>query len=228
MSLANRVVLTGVNRGIGEGLARSFLQRGWEVIGLGRQPPDWAEGAPEGFRFFICDLADPASVEAACTQVTGPIDLCFSSAASFGDGAFNLSDFQADAFTRAFTINVVSPVLLARCLKPKMDSGTRKHIIMMSTGNASLAGNMEGSMLGYRTSKSALNQAVRNLAIEWGPEGYTCVSLNPGWVRTDMGGENAPLSVDQASENILSFVETVLNPDLNGAFVNTDGSSVPW
>ena len=100
---------------------------------------------------------------------------------------------------------------------------------MMSTGNASLAGNTAGTMLGYRLSKSALNQAVRNLAAEWGAEGFTIAALNPGWVKTDMGGPDAEIAVEEAARQILTFVEEVsTRPDINGAFVNTDGSQLPW
>jgi NAD(P)-dependent dehydrogenase (short-subunit alcohol dehydrogenase family) len=65
------------------------------------------------------------------------------------------------------------------------------------------------------------------MAAEWGPQGLTVVALNPGWVRTDMGGPSAPMAVEAAANNILSFIRTA-DHRLNGAFVNTDGSSLPW
>jgi NAD(P)-dependent dehydrogenase (short-subunit alcohol dehydrogenase family) len=69
---------------------------------------------------------------------------------------------------------------------------------------------------------------MRNIAAEWAPQGFATVALNPGWVRTDMGGENAPLSVEQAAAEIHDFCENLMGEALNGRFCNTDGSELPW
>jgi NAD(P)-dependent dehydrogenase (short-subunit alcohol dehydrogenase family) len=67
------------------------------------------------------------------------------------------------------------------------------------------------------------------VAAEWGPDGFTIVALNPGWVKTDMGGPNAEISADEAAAQILDFIDRVsVSNDVNGAFVNTDGSPLPW
>jgi NAD(P)-dependent dehydrogenase (short-subunit alcohol dehydrogenase family) len=222
------VAITGINRGIGEGLARRFLSAGNNVIGLGRRAPAWLENNSNLLQFINCDFSDPSMMDGAAEQVTGPVDVLICNAASFGSGAFHLSQTTHGAFADVFAVNVISPVLLAAALKPKLEKGSRKLIVMMSTGNASLSGNTQGTMLGYRCSKSALNQAVRTIAAEWGPSGITAIALNPGWVRTDMGGPNAPLSVDEAADNVYHFVTEVAEPALNGLFLNTDGSQLPW
>ena len=118
---------------------------------------------------------------------------------------------------------------MTRSLKANLEAGSRRLVIMMSTGNASLQGNTNGTLLGYRLSKTALNQAARTLAAEWGPQGFSIVALNPGWVRTDMGGPDADLSVDNAADNVLNFVRAVsTSTEVNGLFLNTDGSPLPW
>lgn len=222
------IAISGVSRGIGASVAQAFLSANWRVLGFGRSQPDWF-AARNSTQFLACDMADPGSVEDACRRVSGPIEIIICSAASFGPRAFNLGDFDPGGFLETFAINVISPVVMARALRPRMEEGVgRRLIVMMSTGNASLSGNSEGSMLAYRCSKSALNQAVRNLAAEWGPAGFTSVALNPGWVRTDMGGPNAPLSADGAAAAIVEFATRIATPLLNGAFVNTDGSHLPW
>jgi NAD(P)-dependent dehydrogenase (short-subunit alcohol dehydrogenase family) len=222
------LVISGVNRGIGEGVASAALAAGWTVTGVGRSDPHWATDKPAGFRFLTADMAYPGMVQQACAMISEPVDVLFCSAATFGPQAFHLHDFEPEAFAQAFTVNAVSPLVMARALRHNLDAGSKKLIVMMSTGNASLSGNTQGSMLAYRTSKSALNQAVRNLAAEWGPAGLTTIALNPGWVRTEMGGPSAPLSVQDASEQILTFLTQVATPALNGGFVNTDGSPLPW
>lgn len=227
-SLAGTIAISGINRGIGAGLARVFLTSGWRVLGFGRLQPDWF-AASDAASFFPCDMSDPVGVEEACKRVLVPVDVLVCGAASFGSQSFHLSNFDFNDFSEVFAVNVISPVVMARALRPRMEvDGGRKLIIMMSTGNASLAGNSGGQMLSYRCSKTALNQVVRNLAAEWGAAGFTSVALNPGWVRTDMGGPNAPLSVDAAANAIAVFATRVATPQLNGSFVNTDGTSLPW
>ncbi len=223
-----RVLITGVSRGIGEGLLRQYLARGHHVHAMGRSCPDWAVAYGSALRFIPCDMADPIALEAACDAVAEPLDSIIVSAADFGADAYLLEQIDPAAFARTFQINCISPAMLASKLKPKLELGEGRKIVFMSTGNASLSGNTQGAMLAYRTSKSALNQLMRNIAAEWGASGFTAVALNPGWVRTAMGGENAPLTVEEASAAIYGFCQFTLSPALNGRFCNTDGSELPW
>jgi NAD(P)-dependent dehydrogenase (short-subunit alcohol dehydrogenase family) len=222
-----RVLITGVSRGIGEALARRFLHLGWAVEGIGRSLPSWAATPPGLFRMHNADLSDLTSVQQACGSL-GEIDLVINNAAVFGNDAYFAGDFRADALQQILTVNFVAPCLIARLLRDRLARGRRKLLIMMSTGNASLAGNSCGEMFAYRCSKSALNQAVRTMAAEWAGDGFSVVALNPGWVRTDMGGADAPLSADEAAEEITRFATERATPAMNGGFLNTDGSSLPW
>jgi NAD(P)-dependent dehydrogenase (short-subunit alcohol dehydrogenase family) len=228
MNDAGTVVITGVNRGLGEGLARVFLAQGWRVVGLGRQAPAWASGDVARFSFRSCDFADHQSVARACARIVGPVDVFIANAATFGGNAFHSHEFDPAVFTETMAVNVVAPVLIARLLRTQMAGGARRLLVFMSTGNASLEGNTSGTMLAYRASKAALNQSMRTLAADWSSGGTTAVALNPGWIRTEMGGPNAPLSVDEAAAAILDFVERLATPELNGRFVNVDGSPLPW
>jgi len=223
-----RIAISGVNRGIGEGLALAALGAGHAVVGIGRKPPSWAD-EHANFTFVESDMADHQRLVDVCAFIEGPLDALVCSAATFGNGAWTADSFDPQALTDAFAVNTAAPLIMAKELKANLDAGSRRLIVMMSTGNASLSGNTAGTMLGYRLSKSALNQAVRNIAAEWGPEGFTIAALNPGWVKTDMGGPDAEISVEDASRQILAFVEQVsTRPEINGAFVNTNGSQLPW
>ena len=224
----SRVLITGVSRGIGEGLLRIYLENGHEADAIGRSAPEWAAAHVARFRFHTCDLADANALVEVSRAIATPLDTLICSAGDFGSDAHLLGQFDNAAFVRAFAVNCIAPAILARELKPRLEEGARRHIVFMSTGNASLGGNTSGEMLAYRTSKSALNQLMRNIAAEWGPQGFTAVALNPGWVRTDMGGENAPLSVEEAAAEIHAFCEDAMDKALNGRFCNTDGSELPW
>lgn len=223
-----RIAISGVNRGIGEGLAREFAKQD-DVIGFGRSRPSWAGSDSSDFQFVKCDMADHARLEEVCSAISDPIDVLICSAATFADGAGTIEWFHPQALQEAFAINVIAPLVMARTLKKNLDAAERRLVVMMSTGNASLEGNTAGTLLGYRLTKTALNQAVRTLAAEWGPQGFTVVALNPGWVKTDMGGPDAELTVEVAAAQISDFVRRVAACSLvNGAFVNTDGSPLPW
>lgn len=224
-----RVAISGVNRGIGEGLARAFLNNDDAVIGIGRQRPAWGAQDSESFRFVQCDMVDHASLEQRCSAITDPIDVLVCSAATFANGAGTIEWFHPEALNEAFAINAIAPLVMARAFRKNLEAGSRRLIVMISTGNASLQGNTTGDLIGYRLSKTALNQAVRCLAAEWGQAGFSVVALNPGWVKTDMGGPDAELTVEEASGQILDFVQRVsLSAAVNGSFLNTDGSPLPW
>jgi NAD(P)-dependent dehydrogenase (short-subunit alcohol dehydrogenase family) len=223
----NTLVLSGVSRGIGAGVARSFLAQGWQVHGLGRSATPDLLGFSE-FYFHPCDMRDANGVVEACAALPAAVDVILCNAATFGGEAFYCDNFDDGEWAEALAVNLLAPAIIARELKSRLLAGSRRMLVMMSTGNASLAGNADGTMLAYRTSKSALNQLVRCLAAEWGPQGIVAVALNPGWVKTDMGGLNAPMSVDDAAKEIYSFVNDVASEALNGFFVNPDGSSLPW
>jgi NAD(P)-dependent dehydrogenase (short-subunit alcohol dehydrogenase family) len=225
-------LVTGITQGIGQALATALLQDGWVVWGTSRKSPDETAASIDSrlhdrLRPLHLELADLDACAAIGGRVSGPLDVLVNSAASFGNKAFRGGDFSPQAFLEALAINTVAPTAIARALKPRLDEGARRLIVMMSTGNASLSGNKTGGMLAYRASKSALNQVVRTLAAEWADGGFTTVALNPGWVRTAMGGNQAPLTPLTAAQNILSFVRTA-GSQLNGCFVNTDGCPLPW
>lgn len=103
----------------------------------------------------------------------------------------------------------------------------RAAILNMSSVLGSIADNEQGGLYAYRTSKAALNAATKSLSRDLSPDGILCVALHPGWVRTGLGGSNAPLdvetSVDQLWETIIH-----LNEEHNGGFYQYDGKKLPW
>ncbi|KAH8267255.1 hypothetical protein KR026_004262 [Drosophila bipectinata] len=134
--------------------------------------------------------------------------------------------------------NTVVPVMLAKACLPLLKKAAkvngsqpmgvnRAAIINMSSILASIQGNTDGGMYAYRTSKTALNAATKSLSIDLYPQRIMCVSLHPGWVRTDMGGSNAPLDVETSTDTIVKTLLELGEPQ-NGSFINYDGSPLPW
>lgn len=103
----------------------------------------------------------------------------------------------------------------------------RAAIINMSSILGSIDANVEGGIYGYRMSKSAINAATKSMAIDFKREKILCVALHPGWVKTDMGGSNAPMAIEESCQKM---IETVfqLNESHNGGFYQYDGKRLPW
>ena len=103
----------------------------------------------------------------------------------------------------------------------------RRLVVTITSGMGSLAENTSGGSIAYRSSKAAVNMVMRSAAIDLAPRGITCVLVNPGWVRTDMGGPKAPLSPQESVTAMRRLIET-LGPDQSGKFYNYDGREYPW
>jgi len=139
-----------------------------------------------------------------------------------GLGRLNYGDWM-----RSLTINALAPVKMAEALLPQLQISQRKLIVSVSSLMGSIADNGSGGSLFYRTSKSALNSAMKTLAIDLQPQGIGVLILHPGWVRTDMGGENALIGVE---ESVSGMTQRIAGFDMTqtGRFVKYDGKALPW
>ncbi|KAJ6639094.1 C-factor [Pseudolycoriella hygida] len=104
---------------------------------------------------------------------------------------------------------------------------SRAAVINMSSILGSIESNKEGGLYSYRASKTALNAATKSMSIDFKDSKILCVSMHPGWVKTDMGGKNAPLEVDNACKEMVRTIMDI-NESNNGAFLQYDGTSLPW
>jgi len=103
----------------------------------------------------------------------------------------------------------------------------QKVIITISSKMGSIADNSSGGNYLYRTSKAAVNMVVKSLAIDLKPTGITAVALNPGWVKTDMGGPNAMISVEESVSGMRQVISSLTIAD-SGKFFDYDGNEIPW
>lgn len=134
--------------------------------------------------------------------------------------------------------NTVAPIMFTKACLPLLkkaslandaqDMGVqRAAIINMSSILGSIQLNADGAMYAYRTSKAALNAATKSMSIDLKDQKILCVSLHPGWVRTDMGGGNAPLDVSTSTTQIVNTI-CKMNESHNGGFYQYDGGKLPW
>ena len=221
------VLVTGANRGIGLEFARQLHEAGATVIGTARKPEKAEELKALGVRVVQLDVTDEASVAALVKELDGlSIDVLMNNAGIFLEhGDFESAD--PAAVMKVYDVNVVGPLRVTQALLPNLRSGERKLIMNMSSGLGSIANNTGGGMVAYRASKAALNMQTHTLAADLAKEDFICIAMSPGWVRTDMGGENANLSPAESVSGMLSTLAPLTAKD-SGRYLNHDGTELPW
>ena len=221
------VLISGANRGLGLEFARQYAKAGWSVIGTARTPEKASDLKALGVRIVQLDVADAESVARLAAGLKDhPIDLLINNAgmANRGD-QFETVDFES--VERVLAVNTVGPMRVTQALLPNLRLGSTKQIVSISSGLGSIENNTGGNFIGYRESKAALNMFNRTLAAELSDEGFVCVVMSPGWVRTDMGGPEATLSPAESITGMRAVIDG-LEPEDNGSFRKYDGSTVPW
>lgn len=220
-------VVTGANRGIGLELARQLAARGDTVVGTARDPESAADLQGLAVRVEELDLASPKSIAAFARRLKGaPVDRLVHNAAlgEAGPAAAELSPEELETY---FRVNAVGPFHLTQALLPNLRAGEGRLVVAISSGLGSIAQNTSGGWVAYRASKTALHQLIRTLAAELANEGLIFAVLSPGWVRTRMGGQDAPLSPEQSVKAMLKIMDR-LGPKDSGRFFNERGRGIPW
>jgi NAD(P)-dependent dehydrogenase (short-subunit alcohol dehydrogenase family) len=225
-------LVTGANRGIGLEIVKRLAGRGDAVVGTARDLGALSVEARglAGVRWVALDTADEASTGAlpaglAAAGVTS-VDVLVNNA-GVSSAARTLGEVTGAELQRVFAVNAFGPILVARALRGLLEAGRRRLIVNVSSQLASIANNTGGSSYAYRSSKTALNQLTVCLANEWRAAGITCLAVHPGWVRTEMGGKEAPLSPAESAEHLVRLIDAA-EPGMSGRFVNYDGKTMPW
>lgn len=218
------VLVTGASRGLGREVARRLVDEGFTVL-AGVRDPAGMKPLP-GVEVMFLDVADPASITAAATTVQerfGRLDVLVNNAAILLDDRSDVLSLDGDLLQRTLETNCLGPMRLAQAFAPMMARGAR--IVNVSSGGGQLSVPSTWSPA-YCISKTALNALTVQLAEALKPRGIAVNAVCPGWVRTDMGGPEAPRSLQQGADSILWLVLKA-NPGLTGGFWR-DGAQIPW
>lgn len=221
------VLVTGANRGIGLEMVKQMKARGLNVIGTARKPAEAKELSATGARVEQLDVTDAASLAALASRLDGvAIDMLVNNAGVGGQPpvSFRETDFAAIDWT--FAVNSIGPMRVTQALLKNLEAGRHKTIIQISSVMGSIERNL-GGYYGYRASKAALNMMNKSLALELGQEGFVCVVMHPGWVKTRMGGPGADITVEQSVSGLLDVIAG-LGPEDNGLFYDYQGEAIPW
>jgi NAD(P)-dependent dehydrogenase (short-subunit alcohol dehydrogenase family) len=221
------VLITGANRGIGLEYSRQFAAKGYQVIGTTRDPADAKDLSAVADRVEPLDVTDAASVAALAQRLRGvPIDILVNNAGMFDRRDVTIDKVDFAMMEQTLAVNTLGPLRVTQALLPNLRAGKRHAIVNMSSELGSIE-QSSGRWYAYRTSKAALNQVNRTLSAELAPEGFICVVLHPGWVRTDMGGAAATYSPQESVAGLIAVIEK-LEPADNGRFYDFKGNAIPW
>ena len=214
------ILITGANRGIGQALAALYRNAGETVIGTHR--------APDTEHMRALDVTDPASHKALAARLADtPIDLLVCNAGVYLDKGQTLADgYPADMWEQMFAANVTGVFLTIQHLLPHLLRAKAGKIAIISSQMASHTRAPGGSYI-YRASKAAALNLGRNLATDLAPKGIAVGIYHPGWVRTDMGGDHADISMQESAEGLAARF-AALSPETTGCFETWDGRAHPY
>jgi NAD(P)-dependent dehydrogenase (short-subunit alcohol dehydrogenase family) len=228
------VLITGASRGLGFELAKQYAVEGWRVIACCRKPEDaialkkLAPSARDMISVVAMDVADNDTVRnAALTLKDVVVDILINSAGIAGVPQQSTGKIDYASWVRVLDVNTMGPLRVLEAFTDNLARSERRLVVTITSGMGSLADNTSGGSIAYRSSKAAVNMVMRSAAIDLAPRGVTCVLINPGWVKTDMGGPDATLSPQQSVSAMRRLVET-LGPNDSGKFYNYDGREYPW
>ncbi|PSJ58995.1 SDR family oxidoreductase [Pseudaminobacter soli (ex Li et al. 2025)] len=222
------MLITGAGRGLGRELARQYLQLGWHVIACSRTQP--SDGNEEGMEIQPLDVADPASISDLGARLAGrPLDVLINNAGVRSRVA-GLDRFEPDEFLDVLATNTLGPVLMARAVRANLRLGRNRVVANIGSRAGSMAEGLlddDDDDYAYRCSKAALNMATVQLAHDLETDSITVLSLHPGWVRTDMGGEEAILPIEDSARALRAIIAAA-KPECSGSFRAFDGRQVAW
>ena len=222
------VLLIGASRGIGLELARQYRAEDWRVIATARSAEALAQLQALGCETLRLDVAEPASNSGLAWQLDGEkLDLAVY-VAGVGDRETALSPPTQEKFDLLMHTNAMGPMMVLPQIAPMLQE-CRGVFAVISSHFGSLTLTETSMAVLYRMSKAALNMYIRCAQHDF-PE-IGCVALHPGWVQTDMGGPQAPLTPQQSASSLRQTLEGIRRqhaPEHRGAFLNHDGTPLPW
>lgn len=228
------VLITGANRGIGLEFARQYAAEGWRVFATCRAPAEAHElealaGTSDGaIGVHPLDVADPTSVAAAARALAGEaVDLLVNNAGLYGPRGVSFGDIDYEAWEEVLRVNVLGPIRVADAFVDHVARGDGRKIVALSSRMGSIADNTSGGAYIYRSSKAALNAAMRSLALDLAGRGIACCVFHPGWVKTRMGGPSAAIDVGTSVAGMREVIAG-LSARTSGRFYSYDGGEIPW
>ncbi len=229
------MLITGANRGIGLEFVRQYAEAGWQVYATCRKPENakalnrLAEEHGGSVSVRALDVGNFSQIHQLAKQLSGvAIDLLVNNAGIYKrDYAGSSGGVDEQAWIESFRINSIAPLKMTEAFMQNIARSQLKRIANITSKMGSVDDNTSGGRYLYRSSKAALNMITKSLSIDLAPQGILVALLNPGWVRTDMGGPNGLISVEQSVTGMRKVIDK-LTPATSGKFYAYDGQEILW
>jgi NAD(P)-dependent dehydrogenase (short-subunit alcohol dehydrogenase family) len=227
------VLVTGSSRGIGLEWCRQYAEAGWRVFATCRHPAtanalrDLAQSHPR-LSVHRLDVTDPESVYALRAELLDEaIDVLVNNAGVYLEKHAPTAALRYDEWLQTLAVNALGPVRVTEALAELVARSRRRLVVALSSHMGSIADIVTPGETAYRSSKAALNAAMKGLSITLGERGVGVLLLHPGWVKTRMGGEDAPLTPADSVAAMRARVDA-FTTDMSGRFLRYDGTEIPW
>lgn len=232
-SSTSTILIVGASRGLGLAMASEFLAKGWNVVGTVRagSPPsklrDLARDYEDRLEIEILDINDQEQILALRKRLADrQLRILFVNAGTAPhDQHVTIGDVTTEEFMRVMTTNALSPMRVVETLQHLVPATGM--IGVMSSGQGSIANNERGMREVYRGSKAALNMFMRSFAARPDAPARSMVLMAPGWVRTELGGPDGRLSIEESVPNLVNvLLDKLERPGLE--YLDYLGRTVPW
>ncbi len=227
--MTRSICITGANRGIGLALTKNYLEQSWKVFAIARHT-DQLEDVRASYQDQLCiikaDITKEEDCQALASQfTTTSLDILINNAGVLLDRSMSFSDLSPAVLRESFEVNVFGSIAVTKALLPALKRSSQPVLAMISSLMGSIAENSSGGYYAYRSSKAALNMVTQSLAKDF--PWLIALALHPGWVKTDMGGPQAPTTVHDSVKGLVEVIGKVKAGD-SGRFINYRGESIAW
>ena len=222
-------VITGANRGLGLEFARQLLADGHTII-AGVRYPEQMDFHHERMIVYQLDVASTESVATFATNVqssAASIDVLVNNAGRMDGRWQSLEEVDPELSLEVLNVNTIGPLRVSQALWPLLQGEKQTKVANISSLMGSIDDCISGRSYAYRTSKTGLNMITKILAVEGQPDNITVTSYHPGWAKTDMGGERAPVPVSVSVQGLIELInqQTI---ERSGRFFEYTGEELPW
>lgn len=214
-------------------MTQLYLENNWQVHATCRnvsQASDLtalAQTFPD-LTIHELNVTDYAAVESLAQKLIAmPIDILFNNAGYYGPKGYGFGNTNVEEWRQVLEVNTIAPLKLAESFHTHVKNSQDKIIACMSSRVGSMTDNTSGGGYIYRSSKAALNSVVKSLSNDLTEQGVTAVALHPGWVQTEMGGNNALISTKESALGLKAVLDS-LTMSQSGHFYNYQGIELPW
>jgi NAD(P)-dependent dehydrogenase (short-subunit alcohol dehydrogenase family) len=230
---AMKIFITGANRGLGLELARVGAKRGHTIVAGVRNKSEGLaqlqEENPDAIFVYPLEVTDEASVSAAAVKVNEDfesIDVIINNAAILLDREKTIEELDFEELQQTINVNLYGPMRVVKHFLPLLYNGENQSIVNISSEAGSFE-NAYGGDYPYAISKSALNMFTVRLKQYVNGKNIGVYSIHPGWIKTDMGGQNAPGSPSESANGIFDIIEGKIKPQSDYSFTDFQGNPMP-